>query len=74
MIRFEWHGNTETESGKAIYITDTSAYELWLPSLAKARQLESVLRDVFAEGRHKGRMEVMHAVNNVMNGFLAEDI
>lgn len=65
-IKFEWQGAVETESGKAIYTTETSMYELWLPNLAKARQLEMVLRDVFAEGRRVGHAEMKRAVSDAM--------
>lgn len=66
-VKFEWNGATETESGKAIYATETSTFELWMPNFAKALQLDQVLRDVFAEGRRKGHAEMMRATSDAMN-------
>ena len=37
-VKFEWKGATEAESGKAIYATETSTFELWMPNFAKALQ------------------------------------
>jgi len=66
-INFTWKGATETERGLAIFAVEKSTYELWLPCLAKALQLNQVLNDVYAQGRRKGHDEMMQATRDAMN-------
>lgn len=66
-VKFAWQGSTNEERGLATYATKDSTFELWLPSFKKAQQLESVLRDVFAEGRRRGQQEMLRAATAAMN-------
>ena len=66
MVKFEWKGATETESGRAIYEIGTATYELWLPNFAKAFQLNQVLTDVYRQGRQQGHTEMVRATSAVM--------
>jgi len=54
-IRLEWRGNTDTEDGIAIYRTETNTFELHLPSMQRARQIEQALCTVYADGRRCGK-------------------
>lgn len=66
-VKFVWKGSVENAEGMAVYATADSTYEVWLPTFKKAQQLDSVLRDVFAEGRRMGHREMMNGVSNTMN-------
>lgn len=66
-VKFQWKGSVEDAEGLAIYTTSESTYEVWLPNFKKAQQLDSMLRDVFSEGRRMGHREMMHATSNAMN-------
>lgn len=66
-VKFVWKGSVEDAEGLAIYATNDSTYEVWLPTFKKAQQLDSVLRDVFAEGRRAGHREMMQATSSAMN-------
>lgn len=66
-VKFVWKGSVEGAEGLAAYATADSTYEVWLPSLEKAQQLDSVLRNIFAEGRRMGHKDMMHGVSNAMN-------
>ena len=66
-VKFVWKGSVEDAEGLAVYATADSTYEVWLPTFKKAQQLDSVLRDIFAEGRRTGHREMMQGVSNAMN-------
>ena len=66
-VKFVWKGSVEDAEGLAIYATKDSTYEVWLPTFKKAQQLDSVLRDIFAEGRRMGHKEMMQATSSTMN-------
>ena len=66
-VKFEWRGSTEDTEGLAIFTTDNSSYEVWLPTFKKANQLHTVLRDIFVEGQRKGHREVRQEVNQAMD-------
>lgn len=66
-VKFVWKGSVEDAEGLAVYATADSTYEVWLPTFKKAQQLDSVLRDIFAEGRRTGHREMMQEVSNAMN-------
>lgn len=66
-VKFVWEGSVDDGEGLATYSTSESTYEVWLPSFKKAHQLDSFLRDVFAEGRRAGHREMMQATSNAMN-------
>lgn len=66
-VKFVWKGSVEDAEGLAIYATNYSTYEVWLPTFKKAQQLYSVLRDIFAEGRRMGHKEMMQATSSTMN-------
>ena len=58
-IRFEWRGNPDTDNGIATYSTDTNTFDLWLPSIQHARQIEQALCIAYADGRRKGHREMI---------------
>ena len=66
-IRFEWRGNPDTDNGIATYSTDTNTFDLWLPSIQHARQIEQALCIAYADGRRKGHREMMQAVTAAIN-------
>jgi hypothetical protein len=66
-VKFVWKGRAEDTEGLAVYATADSTYDVWLPTFKKAQQLDSVLRDVFADGRRIGHREMMRGVRNTMN-------
>ena len=43
-VKFIWKGNPDTDDGIATYSTDTNTFDLWLPSMQRARQIEQELR------------------------------
>ena len=66
-IKFVWKGNPYTDDGIATYSTDTNTFDLWLPSMQRARQIEQALCTVYADGRRKGHREMMQAVTAAIN-------
>jgi hypothetical protein len=66
VVDFSWKGNSDNQEGLAVYEILASSYELWLPNLAKARQIEQALNDVFNEGRRFGHREMYAELNTTM--------
>ncbi len=66
-VKFIWKGNPDTDNGIATYSTDTNIFDLWLPSLQHARQIEQALCIAYADGRRKGHREMMQAVTAALN-------
>lgn len=66
-VKFIWKGNPDTDDGIATYSTDTNTFDLWLPSVQHARQIEQALCIVYADGRRKGHREMMQAVTAAIN-------
>ena len=54
-VKFIWKGNPDTDDGIATYSTDTNTFDLWLPSMQRARQIEQALCTVYADGRRCGK-------------------
>ena len=66
-VKFIWKGNPDTDNGIATYSTDTNTFDLWLPSMQRARQIEQALCTAYADGRRKGHREMMQAVTAAIN-------
>lgn len=75
-IKFVWQGNPDTEAtdGHASYNIYGISYDLHMPSFVKACELETVLTNVFAEGRRLGHTEMVYGITNAVNTITANTI